>query len=405
MTSEILVELVPSVEPYEKHTAIMIWVVKIGGLLSIIATSFTMRDILTRFLHGETVRLTSKLIFEWALACMGASFWSAFMSTWMVPEDSGVYMASGNLTTCTFQGFLDSFLYGITVLTYTVLAIVYCFLVKFKRKDELSMSRNLILILGISPTICFILAAAPLFNDAYNYTELHTCGLAEYPLGCLSHLTPDCERGENARKFWVTRFFIVCWANFFIIVAVVVLIRSIFARESRMTRHEGTIGRSSINDDTSRSKRAMWQGIWYILAFEVSWGAWYAFQFIRISADKDMNSRSFYDLDVSAILYIASVTYPTQGVWISMVYFRPKYLKFRQRIPEDLRVASVLRVLNLSVPRCLTAEWWDRRNDKSKKNASTNESKEPSSGEQNNHEGGQDNNINNFVSKTDDTQC
>jgi heme/copper-type cytochrome/quinol oxidase subunit 2 len=398
MTSETLVELIPTVDPYEKHTAIMIWVVKVGGILSIIATSFTMRDILTRFLQGETIRLTSKLIFEWALACMGGSFWSAFMSTWMVPEESGIYMASGNQSTCTLQGFLDSFFYGITVLTYTVLAITYCLLVKFKRKDELSMSRNLILILGISPTICFLLATAPLFNNAYNYTELHTCGLAEYPLGCLSHFTPDCERGENARKFWITRFFIVCWANFFIIVAVVVLIRSILARESRMNQHERT--------NESRSKKVMWQGIWYILAFEVSWGAWYAFQFIRISADIDMNSRSFYELDVSAILYIASVTYPTQGVWISMVYFRPKYLKFRQRIPDDFMIASVLRVLNLSVPRYLTTEWWDDwKNDRPKKNVSANESQVPGSGEQND-ECELGNNVSSFVSKaTDGTRC
>lgn len=181
MTSESLVELIPTVEPYEKHSVIMVWIVKIGGLLSIIATAFTMRDILTRFLQGETIRLTSKLIFEWALACMGASFWSAFMSTWLVPEESGIYMASGNQTTCTLQGFLDSFFYGITVLTYTILAMTYCFLVKSKRKDELPMSRNLVLILGISPAICFVLATAPLFNDAYNYTELHICGIAEYP--------------------------------------------------------------------------------------------------------------------------------------------------------------------------------------------------------------------------------
>lgn len=181
MSSASLVERNPTVEPYEKHSVIMIWIVKFGGVLSIIATGLTMRDILTRFLHGEKIRLTSKILFEWALACMGASFWSALISTWMVPEESGIYMASGNQNTCTLQGFLDAFFYGTTVLTYTILAITYCFLVKFKRKDELSMSRNLTVILGVSPTASFLLATAPLFNDAYNYTELHTCGIAEYP--------------------------------------------------------------------------------------------------------------------------------------------------------------------------------------------------------------------------------
>jgi hypothetical protein len=313
MTSETLIELVPSVERYEKHTIIVIWIVKCGGLLSMLATTFTMRDILMRFLHGETIRLTSKLIFEWALACLGASFWSAFLSTWMVPEETGVYMAAGDTTTCTLQGFLDSFLYGTSVLTYTVLAITYCYLVKFKRKDELSISRNLMIVLGISPAICFLLALVPLFNNAYNYTEFHICGIAEYPIGCVSDLTPNsCERGENAREMWVTRFFIVCWANVFIIVSVVILTRSIFARENRMIKHRGAT--TSSTDETSRKRKVIWQGIWYILAFEISWGAWYAFQFIRISADKRMNSTKFYNVDVSAILYVWALTHPTQGM-------------------------------------------------------------------------------------------
>lgn len=352
-----LVALIPSAEPYENHVVAIVWIGKVGGLLSMIATTFTMRDILTRFLRGETVRLTSKLIFEWAFACFGASFWSAFLSTWMVPEETGVYMASGTTTTCTLQGFLDSFFYGTSVLTYTVLAVTYCLLVKFKRKDELSISRTLTIILGVSPAISFLLATAVLFDDAYNYTELHICGIAEYPMGCLSpHVPIECQRGEHARQFWVSRFCIMCWANFIIIVSVAILIRAILKRENRMTVHEDD------RNITARSRKAIWQGIWYILAFEVSWGAWFAFQFVRISADHEMNSRAFYSINVSEILYIGVCTHSMQGVWISMVYFRPYYLKFRQRDPDDFRIASLMRVLNLSVPRVLTVEWWETLN-------------------------------------------
>ena len=356
-TSASLVALVPSAEPYENHMVSMIWIGKVGGLLSMIATTFTMRDILTRFLRGETIRLTSKLVFEWAFACFGASFWSAFLSSWMVPEESGVYMAAGTTATCTLQGFLDSFFYGTSVLTYTVLAVTYCLLVKFKRKDELSTSRTLMIILGVSPAISLLLATSVLFDDAYNYSELHICGIAEYPIGCLSPRVPfECQRGDHARQFWVSRFFIMCWANFIIIISVVILIRAILKRENRMTVHEEE------RNITDRSRKAIWQGIWYILAFEVSWGAWFAFQFIRISADHEMNSRAFYSIDVSEILYIGAFTHPTQGVWISMVYFRPYYLKFRQRDPNDFRMASLMRVLNLSVPRVLTVEWWQTIN-------------------------------------------
>lgn len=133
---------------------------------------------------------------------------------------------------------------------------------------------------------------------------------------------------------------------------------------------------------------------------------------MRISLDKEMNSRKFYDIDVSAVLYIASATHPTQGVWISMVYFRPQYLKFRLRDPDDFRIASVLRVLNLSVPQFLTHEWWQsRRLDKGKENKETNdtsrnESRFSSSTDRNNEEVKTGNNVNSLVaSGTDETQC
>lgn len=358
MESTSSVEVIHGSEIYEHYSVILVWVVKTGGLLSMIATTLTIRDILLRFLQGETIRLTSTLIFEWALACLGASFWSAFLSTWMVPEESGIFMASGNTATCTLQGFLDNFFYGTTVLTYTVLSFTYCFLVKFKRKDELLPTRSLVLVLGISPVSCFLLATSPLFDKAYNYSELHICSIAEYPIGCLSNMTSyDCERGGDARNMWISRFFIVCCANFLIIASVVVLVKATLTRENRINRHVGTA--TSLTDGTSRSRKVISQGIWYILAFEISWGGWYAWQFIRISAERNFNSHEIYSAHVSAILYFVAFTHPTQGVWISMVYFRPQYLKYRERDASDFRIASVLRALNLGVPRFLAVEWWE----------------------------------------------
>ena len=40
------------------------------------------------------------------------------------------------------------------------------------------------------------------------------------------------------------------------------------------------------------------------------------------------------------------------------VYFRPKYLKFRDRDNGELRLSSALRSLDLPVPSILTSEWW-----------------------------------------------
>ena len=40
------------------------------------------------------------------------------------------------------------------------------------------------------------------------------------------------------------------------------------------------------------------------------------------------------------------------------VYFRPRYLKFRDRDNEEWRLSSALRSLDLPVPSILTSEWW-----------------------------------------------
>ena len=56
---------------------------------------------------------------------------------------------------------------------------------------------------------------------------------------------------------------------------------------------------------------------------------------------------------------LPSFTQPTQGFANALVFFRPRYLKFRSRDDDEFRAASVLRVFNLSVPRILDTEWWE----------------------------------------------
>ena len=45
----------------------------------------------------------------------------------------------------------------------------------------------------------FIAAAAPLFNDAYNFSGIYSCSIAPHPLGCGEEGVP-CTRGSMARN-------------------------------------------------------------------------------------------------------------------------------------------------------------------------------------------------------------
>ena len=183
----------------------------------------------------------------------------------------------GTTASCTAQGFLDSFLYGVSISLNAVLAVAYCIIVKYGRKDEARSKRSLWLILGVPPIFCFLMALKPLFNNAYNYTDFHACGLSEYPPGGLApdSLYPEpCERGCSARELKIARFFFVCMANLIIVVSVVILIQYVISTER-------TMNVNSTEASNESSIKATWQGIYYIGAFMFSWFPWYVWQWIR----------------------------------------------------------------------------------------------------------------------------
>ncbi|KAL3784427.1 LOW QUALITY PROTEIN: hypothetical protein ACHAW5_006533 [Stephanodiscus triporus] len=394
---------------YENHHKPTIWLMKVGGLLSMTACNFIMRDVLIRYNKGERIRLTHLIVFEvntinirsdqalicplssyvtfrvyrnYANACLPilngklsfavfwGSFFSPFMSTWMgldsefrdfffhsfiytgmsalnsVRVDTDIYLAAGSIASCTAQGFLDAFFYGSAVFMNAILAFTHCVMVKRGRKDEATGSLWIVLVLP--PLICFLLAILPLFDRAYNPTGFHVCGIAEYPLGCIHPLNPySCERGINARVLSIFRFAFIFIGHLTIVVSVSILIHHIISRERRMKTNPGDIANNS-------SIKATWQGISYVAAFMFSWGPWYIWQWIRITSGMRTISTDGY----LPLYYLISITHPLQGVGIAVVYFRPRYLKFRDRDNEELRLSSALRSLDLPVPSILTSEWW-----------------------------------------------
>mmetsp|Transcript_39798 Transcript_39798/g.85809 ORF Transcript_39798/g.85809 Transcript_39798/m.85809 type:complete len:358 (-) Transcript_39798:605-1678(-) len=311
-----------------------------------------------------------------------------FFFVFSVPKETGVYQAAGNTASCSAQGFLDNFLYALSVLMNTILALTYCVIVKRERRDEARSRRSLYLILGLPPIVCFLLACKPLLDKAYNYTGLHVCSIAEHPLGCLSEDHPEyeCTRGSNAREIKITRFTCIFLCNVIIIVSVIVLIAHVVSRERRMARrgrgggdtanavNTAENGAHGIDRQQQRcqqqqqhrrgrkgvcdvSARVTWQGIWYVAAFFFSWGPWGVWQWIRIT--NGMVTMS--NVESSVLLYIISITHPLQGVANAFVYFRPKYRKFRERDNDELRIASILRTLEYRVPKLLDLDWWQAR--------------------------------------------
>lgn len=306
------------------------------------------RDVLIRYHRRERIRLTQKIVFELSLANFWASFFSAFMSTWMVPKDSGDYQAAGNTASCTAQGFLDSLFYGLSVFMNAILALTYCIIVKCKKKDEIKSRWKTLSVLALPAITCLLLAIMPLFDQAYNFTDFHACGIAEYPLGCLSeNYDYDCSRGRGAKGIKIARFVIISVASLVIIGSICVLVMHAVSTERRRRKSNA---RARINLLSMKSTR---QGILYVAAFLFSWGPWYLWQWVRITS----GMKTMAAIDSPALLYFISVTNPLQGVANAIVYFRPQYRTFRERDHNEPRLASVFRALQLTVPKVLYVDY------------------------------------------------
>ena len=104
--------------------------------------------------------------------------------------------------------------------------------------------------------------------------------------------------------------------------------------------------------------KVTWQGIFYVAAFWLSYGPWMIWQWIRIT--DGMKMKTMDSNDSSALVYIISITYPLQGAMNAVVFFRPRYLKYRERDKEELRLASILRAVDVNVPKILSVDWWRR---------------------------------------------
>lgn len=158
-------------------------------------------------------------------------------------------------------------------------------------------------VLGLPPLVCLLLAIQPLFDQAFNYSGIYVCSIAEYPLGCLGE--QDCSRGSNAMELIIARFACICVANLIIVASVSVLISHVVSNERRMKANM-----TENPNSNDRSIKATWQGIFYVTIFMCCWGPWYIWQWLHITSEM----KTMSTLDSPALLYLISITYPLQGV-------------------------------------------------------------------------------------------
>ena len=85
---------------------------------------------------------------------------------------------------------------------------------------------------------------------------------------------------------------------------------------------ERNLDRFNISGDQNRalSKRVAMQGIYFSVAYVLTWIFWYVYMVILI----------FFDAQPEWLLILIAIFMPSQGLYNLIVYLRPRYLRFRQ---------------------------------------------------------------------------
>eukprot|EP00985_Skeletonema_marinoi_P012410 scaffold5990_cov143-Skeletonema_marinoi.AAC.1 len=78
------------------------------------------RDISMKWHEKRSVPLPSVILFCISVANWLLSLFSFFLSTWMMPRDSGAFLAAGNTQSCTAQVFISTLTMAASQTYYTV---------------------------------------------------------------------------------------------------------------------------------------------------------------------------------------------------------------------------------------------------------------------------------------------
>jgi hypothetical protein len=186
---------------------------------------------------------------------------------------------------------------------------------------------------GVSILLPMVFSIILLSLDMFNFAGGLRCGVAANPLGCDMFEQLECVRGENARQFQLyfgTVPTYICILLFYLSsLSVYCKIRQTIQRTRR---------RSMTSASADMERQAGIQCILYGLFFANTF-VWSAILGALVAAGK------FLVLDkMFAVLLLANIFYPLQGVFNFMVYLRPRYVEVRKANPLQTRVWALCEI-------------------------------------------------------------
>lgn len=204
---------------------------------------------------------------------LGMSFCDLFgslglgLSTWPIPKESGIWLASGTTESCAIIGATNQFA-AITVPTYNaVLALYYLVVIRYSWNERTIAKMEmvchvLILATGLGTAIAGLVLK--LFNPA-NWV----CWIAPFPPDCDQSFSnggeTNCVRGDNASIYRMTFLYGELWVFFLIIfVSMSAIYWAVFSRERANRRYLGNRDSSSKHTRKVANQALLYVGAFYL---------------------------------------------------------------------------------------------------------------------------------------------
>lgn len=128
-------------------------------------------------------------------------------------------------------------------------------------------------------------------------------------------------------------YIMVC--NVIVIISVSLLIYKVFKQESKTDKYLAK-GQEKRRENTIKTS---WQGIRYIGAFVLAYFTLYVFYGYQLAGQTPPAS----------VMYLHIILTPLLGLFNSFVYFRPRYITYRDNNPSASRVTCMGNVFNVDV--------------------------------------------------------
>lgn len=325
---------------------------KFTGTLSMIGSVLVARHIITKKKWGD-VSLTNKILFGISIVDIICTFFTCFLSTWMVPRGASAsskydtsikhhaLLAAGTTGTCSAQGFFAVFSMSYFATAYTALAVLYWLIVHHgwtkNQMEQRKISFNFLLP-PIFVALCF--AVPPLFFGMYNEYWGFKCFLNWYPYDC-DESNIECIRGSvkgvNIAQNMLYGYMLL--GNIVVISFICLLVWAVYKQEKKLDSYLS----KGQEKNRKNTQSTAWQGVRFSAAYLVPYLMFYIiFFYDKFAYDKVVSTTG-----EMLMIYYLVIMMPLLGAFNASVYFYPRYTTYRKQNVEKSRMACLCDVLGI----------------------------------------------------------